>query len=158
MGLVSRPRGFRDKQIVLGRSIDQPRKAPVEADGAAIRDAARMHDHHCAPQDPRADDRAVLMSVQLEFDPGAWEQSVGSLDQRAACGHVDHPGLMTRADTSTYDPVMLGTEMPPRTTTVGRGRYSGVHVRLRALNVSTRVLPVSPKMRITYCAFPRPRM
>jgi hypothetical protein len=58
---------------------------------------------------------------------------------------------VTGTNTCVYDSV-VGAGLPARTGTTVRAEvgHKCPHLRVRVLNFSTRVLPVSPKIRITY--------
>src|SRR6185295_20388741 len=60
---------------------------------------------------------------------------------------------MAWPNASADDAVLLhAASTPVRAPVRGQVSHSGIHRLVRGLNRSTRVFPVSPKLRITYCA------
>src|SRR2546427_12337516 len=66
---------------------------------------------------------------------------------------------MARSNPRAHNPVLLYTAAPAIDAAVrGQIGHKGIHRFLRVLNRNIRVLPVSPKMRMTYCAPRLPRI
>jgi hypothetical protein len=85
------------------------------------------------------------------------KESGGCLDPNAADRKIDDDYFDSRFDAYGYDPLKLRSKKSgPEPALATRG-HSGLHDRRDRSNLRTRTRPVSPRMRITYCArlFPR---
>src|SRR5439155_393965 len=77
---------------------------------------------------------------------------------RTASGDIDHDDKVAWPHASGNDPVVTESSTAEVAAVKGAIRHKAFHCRMRASNLRTRILPVSPKTRMTYCALLRPRM
>src|SRR5581483_7518155 len=137
----------------------EPVQMSIEADRAAVADGARSEPGNGAAKYAAADGRAAGRAFQVQFDHRSREQPVAGLDQRTTGGDVDHGRLVPRTNAGRNDAVIVDAIAACRFTPIVRGViHNGFHLRERGLNFRARVLPLSPKIRMTYCAPLRPRM
>ena len=95
---------------------------------------------------------------ELQIDGGPWKKALRDFDQRTASGDIDHDDQVAWPHASGNDPVVTEASTAEVAAVKGAIRHKAFHCRMRASNLRTRILPVSPKTRMTYCALLRPRM
>src|SRR5262249_51917917 len=82
------------------------------------------------------------------------------LEERTARGCVDDRRMMAGSNANGPDAVLVFCQdtAGPAALSVRTGRHSGFHFSDRASKIRSRVFPVSPYTRTTYCWLRAPRM
>ena len=109
-------------------------------------------------EDPPADRCAPSWRLKLQLDDRTRHQTTVALDQGTSGRHVDDRHIVARSDTGRYDAVIVVTKALGPPSIESRIAHNGLHRCARTSNFSIRILPVSPKIRMTYCVCDCPRM
>lgn len=124
----------------------------VEEDGAAVTHRDRPHPGHVAAQHSTADGCATMAAFDVQFHGGSWKEAVPRFDKRALRRDVDDGDGLACPDPGTGNSVVLDSLTSAGPAAIGRlAGHRGVHCLVPGENLNTRVLPVTPKTRMTYC-------
>ena len=131
--------------------IHEPWQLTVESDCAAIPDTARSEACHGTSQHSSPNCRTLFPRCQMQLDWGSGQQSMGGLYERAAGRDVDQRHVVTEPDARAHDAVLFGRVTASRAAPFRWSiAHRGFQRRSCGSNLRIRVLPVSPKTRMTY--------
>jgi hypothetical protein len=75
---------------------------------------------------------------------------MGSVEENPAGGDIHERDVASRLDPRPHDAVVADGVVTSAAATIATSGHSGFHERVPGSNRRMRVLPVSPKIRITY--------
>lgn len=130
----------------------------LKANDGPVSKTVRLDVDDGTSQDASAGAGATDRCVDLEFDRRARQQPACRVDGGCITGDVDQRRLVSGSYAQPHHTVLLHALETDGEATIHSSRQAVVHVRVRTLNRSTRVLPVCPKTRMENCAPLRPRM
>jgi hypothetical protein len=129
---------------------DEPGKVAVKTDRASIVDVIRFEPGDTTAKDNASRAQKAASVNELKIDRPAGQKTMARFDEQAAGGDVNEPHFVSRPDADTCHSV-LGKRMDSGCGTPLKLRvHRGFQRRECELNLRMRVLPVAPRIRITY--------
>src|SRR5437870_1456987 len=158
-GRSTRSRFRRGNRIPGEVVILNPWKMAIESDSSPIAHRAGSQPYDRRPQDTTANGGSLFACFQLKLHWRTRKKPTIGFDQDSAGRNVNNRCIVAWPHAGRHDSMFFDAVSPPHLPPLyGPLRHNGFHCRACQSNFSTRVLPVSPNTRTTYCAVFWPRM
>ena len=149
---VNRPTICAGNAIPTSLPVPEPVESSIERNRTSVRNPVGAQVGDGTPEDAATDnfDR-MLIAAQTHVDPHSGQQAIAGFDQDPGRRDVDDPQIVPGTNPGRLKIAVAGAKTAMGSSVGSVGHHDGFHCRDTASNRRTRVFPVSPEIRITYC-------